>query len=261
MVKGSLTIVGAGIQAGAHLTLAAKAWIEQADKVVYTVADPVAADWLRQLNPSAEPLAAPESRSRRRVMYRAMTARILDLLAEGGRICAVFYGHPGVFADPAHAALKAARDAGYAAQMQPGVSAEDCLFADLGVDPGKRGFQSYEVTDFLIHQRRFDPHVPLALWQIAVIGYLGFYDGRRLPDRLAVLRDRLAESYGGAHEVTLYEAAIYPVHPPVIERVALQHLPEASVGQRATLYVPPAADAPLDRAMLARLGMAEETLN
>ncbi len=260
MAKGSLTIVGAGIQVGAHLTLAAKAGIEQADKVVYTVADPVTAEWLRQMNPSAEPLAAPDGRSRRREMYRAMTTRLLELLGQGERVCAVFYGHPGVFADPAHEAIREARRMGFEARMLPGVSAEDCLFADLGVDPGKHGFQSYEVTDFLIHRRRFDPHVPLALWQVAMIGDLGFYEGRQHIEGLAILRDVLAAIYGDAHEVALYEAAIYPVHPPVIERVRLDQLPQTPVGQRATMYVPPLDAAPLDRAMLARLGMDKEGL-
>jgi hypothetical protein len=37
--------------------------------------------------------------------------------------------------------------------MLPGISAEDCLFADLGIDPGIYGCQSYEATDFLANGR------------------------------------------------------------------------------------------------------------
>jgi precorrin-3B methylase len=51
---GSLTVVGTGIQLIGHLTLAAKAWIEQADLVLFAVADPVTAKWLRTLNATAQ---------------------------------------------------------------------------------------------------------------------------------------------------------------------------------------------------------------
>jgi hypothetical protein len=47
---GSLTVVGTRIHLGGDLTLAVKAWIEQADKVLFTVADPSAAnncEWLQ----------------------------------------------------------------------------------------------------------------------------------------------------------------------------------------------------------------------
>ena len=46
---------------------------------------------------------------------------------------------------------------GFNAQMLAGISAEDCLFADLGLDPGKNGCQSFEATDFLIRRRQFEP--------------------------------------------------------------------------------------------------------
>jgi hypothetical protein len=36
---------------------------------------------------------------------------------------------------------------GFDAVMLPGISAEDCLFADLGIDPGMIGCQSFEATD------------------------------------------------------------------------------------------------------------------
>jgi hypothetical protein len=44
------------IQLVGHLTLAAKAWIEQADLVLFAVAEPVTAKWLRTLNATAQAL-------------------------------------------------------------------------------------------------------------------------------------------------------------------------------------------------------------
>ena len=48
--------------------------------------------------------------------------------------------------------------------MLPGISSEDCLFADLGVDPGVSGCQSYEATDFLMNAPIIDSSTQLILW-------------------------------------------------------------------------------------------------
>ncbi len=256
MKTGSLTIVGTGIQLVGHITLGAKAWIEQADKVLFALADPVTAKWLKELNNTAEALPYNTKNQRRRDTYRQMTETMLNEVRKGLNVCAVFYGHPGVFADPAHAAIKQAREEGFRSQMLPGISAEDCLFADLGVDPGKNGCQSFEATDFLIRGRKFDPTSVLILWQISMVGNLGFYEKGSHVQGLKILAEVLEKYYGGDHEVVVYEAAVYhPVCSPVIDRYLLSKLPEAKVSEVSTLYVPPKTMAPLDRSMMARLAM------
>lgn len=254
-MNGRLIVVGTGIQLVSHMTLGAKSWIEQADKVLFGVADPAAAEWLQTLNPTAESLQYDRSRERRRDTYDRMVDQILQALAAGGTVCAVFYGHPGVFVYVAHAAMRQARAAGYEVQMLPGVSAEDCLVADLEFDPARYGCQSFEATDFLIRRRRFDPSAALILWQIAFIGNLGFYSNDGHVHGLTVLAEELSAVYGPAHEVVVYEAAVYPVCPPVIVRVSLAELPQAPVSTISTLYVPPKAASPLDEAMMTRLNM------
>ena len=258
MEAGSLTIVGTGIQLVGHLTLAAKAWIEQADKVLFAVADPVTAKWLRTLNPTAQALPYNTDNTRRRETYREMVESILAPVREGFNVCTVFYGHPGVFTDPAHEAIRQARREGFRAQMLAGISAEDCLFADLGLDPGKNGCQSFEATDFLIRRRQFDPTSSLILWQIAFTGNLGFYKQDSHLQGLTVLTEVLETHYNSDHEVIVYEAAVYyPVCEPVIQRIPLFKLPETSVTLASTLYVPPLAPAPVDREMMVRLGIQE----
>ncbi len=262
MKAGSLTVVGTGIQLVGHLTLAAKAWIEQADKVLFAVADPVTAKWLRSLNPTAESLPYNTNNHRRRETYQEMVEKILAEVRQGLNVCAVFYGHPGVFADATHEAIKQTRREGFKAQMLPGISAEDCLFADLGLDPGRNGCQSFEATDFLIRRRKFDPTSALILWQIAMIGNLGFYKPGEHFRPLTILTEVLKTHYESDHEVIVYEAAVYyPVCEPVIQRIPLSKLPESSITQVSTLYVPPQALAPVDREMMMRLGMsvAKET--
>lgn len=255
MPAGSLIVVGTGIHLVGDLTLAAKAWIEQAEKVLFAVADPATAKWLGTLNATAEALPVDQTVSRRREMHQQMVERILAEVRQGRRVCAVFYGHPGVFADPAHEAIRRARQEGFRATMLPGVSAEDCLFADLGLDPGRSGCQSFEATDFLIRRRQFDPHSPLILWQIGVIGHLGFYEKTKSGRGLTVLTEVLAGAYGPDHEVVVYEAAVYPVCEPVIERLPLAGLPGAGITAISTLYVPPRSAAPIDSEMMTRLGL------
>lgn len=258
MQRGSLTIVGTGIQLGGHLTLAAQAWIKQADKLLFAVADPVTAKWLQTLNPTAEALPYNTDCDRRRQTYGEMVERIMEAVRSGGTICAVFYGHPGVFADPAHGAIAQARREGYSAQMLPGISAEDCLFADIGIDPGKGGCQSFEATDFLIRQRKFDPNSHLILWQVALIGNRGFYQEGSEKRGLKVLAEVLQQDYPADHQVVIYEAAVYyPVCQPVINPIPLHSLPQAKVTTVSTLYVPPIGPAPVDQEMMVRLGMIE----
>lgn len=255
MPTGSLTVVGTGIQFVGHTTLAAKAWIEQADKVLFAVADPATAEWLGTLNPTAEPLPVNANYQRRREMYQEMVKRILIEVRQGLRVCAVFYGHPGVFTDPAHLAIKLAREEGFKAQMLPGISAQACLFADLGVDPGQNGCQSFEATDFLIRQRKFDPGSALILWQIAMIGNLGAYKQGEHEHGLSVLTEVLTSVYPADHEVVVYEAAVYPTSQPVILPLPLIGLPEAEITQASTLFIPPKTVAQVDADMLVHLGM------
>src|SRR5262249_45166489 len=168
---GSLVVVGTGIRAIAQMTQEAIAHIEMADKLYYLVCDPLTAQWLSDVNKTAESLyRLYKTATPRRDTYLEMVRIIVDAAVSGKRVCAAFYGHPGVFAFPTHEALRQVRSRGLPAQMLPGISAEDCLFADLGVDPGTAGCQSFEATDFLARHRTFDSYSSLILWQIAVIG-------------------------------------------------------------------------------------------
>ncbi|MBD0328854.1 MAG: hypothetical protein ICV64_01965 [Thermoleophilia bacterium] len=257
---GSLTVVGTGIQLGAQLTPEARVAITEADEVLYVVTDALVALWMERLNPRARSLQDlyAEGVSRRRT-YDAMADEIMAAVRRGRDVCAAFYGHPGVFVDPSHVAIRRARAEGYPARMLPAVSAEDCLFADLGVNPGAAGCQSYEATDFLVRRRAVDPSAALVLWQVGIVGRLDLApEGDR--SRLPVLVEYLLEFYPPEHEALLYEAAPYPACDPVIEDVRLADVASAPVGRLATMYVPPSERRRPDAAMLARLGIPETHL-
>ena len=255
MPEGSLTVVGTGIRAGVQLTPEARDALVRADEVLFLVAEPVAAAFLRRLNPVTRSLHhLYEPGVDRRHAYEAMVEEILGPVRTGREVCAAFYGHPGVFGAPAHEAVRRAREEGHEARMLPGVSAEACLFADLGLDPGVDGCQSYEATDFLVRPRRIDTKAVLVLWQVSVLGradYTPEPDGSRLP----VLAERLLRRYPARHEVILYEASPYPVGEPVVRRLRLVDLAAAELPRLATLVVPPLGPGRRDLRTMARLGL------
>jgi uncharacterized protein YabN with tetrapyrrole methylase and pyrophosphatase domain len=255
---GKLTVVGTGIKVVAHTTIEARAHMEQADKLLYLVADPATAYWIKTLNPSAEDLYVFYEEGKRRLKtYHEMVERILTEVRGGTNVCVALYGHPGVYAYPTHEAIRRARLEGYDAKMLPGICATDCLFADLGIDPGSDGCQMFEATDFLVFRRKFDPTCHLILWQISAIGVLTHENQMFNENGLNTLIEVLAECYDVSHEVILYQASQYPVCEPIIKRVQLSKLPEAGVTGISTLYVPPKdARPPADLAMQERLGIA-----
>ena len=255
MSAGSLTVVGTGIQLGTQLTPEARMAITTADVVFLLVAEPVMEAAIRRLNPETRSLQEHYVVGQsRKDAYEAMIVEILSHVREGQDVCAAFYGHPGVFVAPSHEAVRRAREAGFRARMLPGISAEDCLFADLGVDPARFGCQSYEATDFLVHGRRVDPTATLVLWQLGTVGNAAASAEAR-PSGLGVLVEVLLELYPRDHEVVVYEASPYPGFDPRISRVPLAELAPEHATAMSTLYVPPRKVARRDLRMLDRLGL------
>ena len=253
--RGSLVVVGTGISLVGQATLEAVAHMERAERLFYVANNPAVEAWIRRLNASATALHGLYGEGKRRQQtYREMAERILSAVRGGFEVCAAFYGHPGVFVRPSHDAIRRARREGFPARMLPGISAEDCLFSDLGLNPGESGCQSYEATDFLAHRRRFDSTAPLILWQVGVLGESSVRGGMRgRPERLAVLAQALRKHYGPRHPLVLYEAAQFPICNPRIERIRLARLPRAAVMPMTTLYIPPKPSRPMNKAIAAWL--------
>ena len=240
--RGQLVVIGTGLRTTGHFTTEALAWVQAADKVLYVVGDPVAEEVLRTLNPGGlETLQDCYGEGKPRIeSYREMIARILGHVRAGRRVCAAFYGHPGVFVYPSHEAVKQARAEGYAAVMLPGVSAEDCLFADLGVDPAEAGCQSFEATDYLFTRRTIDPAASVVLWQIGVLGNATFTAGEYDRSMMPWLVEKLRNVYPRGHRVAVYEAAIQLGCLPRITWVPVEALVRVPMSAASTLYIPPA---------------------
>lgn len=256
--QGSLVVVGTGIKTAGHLTTEAIAWIEQADAVPYVVGDPIAEAVIKRLNPKGAVSMAGyyEEGQSRMYAYNAMVEHILGCVRSDKKTVAAFYGHPGVFAYPSHESIRRAKREGYSARMLPGISSEDCLFADLGVDPAVGGCQSYEATDFMLNAINVEPSAQLVLWQIGTLGdwtyKTRFYDIRAMP----LLVRKLARFYPLSHVVTVYEAPMFPGVEPLIAQIPLYWLSDYPITAAMTLYVPPACARVPDSEMAALFAMS-----
>lgn len=259
-VGGSLVVVGSGIALGRHVSERTVSEVRYAD-TVFVMTDAFAREWLEGLRPDIQSLQCFYGDGKdRRQTYREMDTAIMEAVRDGKRVCAVFYGHPGVFADVPHEVIRKARAEGFEARMEPGVSAEACLYADLGMDPGDRGIQGFEATQFLVFDRVIDPTALLILWQVALAGDLSCTQFDADPGRLAVLRDKLLRWYRPDTDVILYEAAQLPMGGFRADHLALNDLPGAEFKEYTTLVIPPVQSLTPDESALAGLvGVAIRT--
>ena len=259
---GRLACVGLGMMLGAHLAPRARSHIEQADVVFGLVSDPVVELWLQRIRPDLRSLqpyygdGTPGGKPRPD-SYREMVEALVAEARAGRNVCGAFYGHPGVFAEVPHRAIALARAEGLEAVMEPGISAEDCLYADVGFDPGAVGCQHYEASQFMFYRRRIDPSAWLVLWQVGVAG------DRTLARRATgvahrrLLVELLSETYPATHGVIAYEAATLPISHPRVERLPLSRLAEARLDLQTTLAIPPAVPLQRNGAVLRRLEALE----
>jgi uncharacterized protein YabN with tetrapyrrole methylase and pyrophosphatase domain len=255
MAQGRLTVVGTGYNVAGQVTPETLSCLKKADRLFYLMSDPATSAWLKSLNAGAASLhdcyrvGEPGAEACAR-----MVERILAAVREGLEVCAAFYGHPAIFIPPGLESLRRARQEGFPARMLPALSFEDCLFADLGIDPGDHGRLMFEATDFLLRPRIFDPTACLILLQVGAIALVDFRE-EDTPNRagLRVLARVLAKHYPESHRVALYRIAQLPIFQPSITWVPLAGLPDASLSTCSTLYVPPLKRRPIHQEMLARL--------
>lgn len=251
---GSLACVGLGMMLGAHLSPRSRSHIEQADVVFALVSDPLVELWLQQMRPDVRSLQPYYAEGKlRTTTYREMVEAMLVEVRAGRRVCGVFYGHPGVFASVPHRSIDQARGEGFEAHMEPGISAEDCLYADLGIDPGWFGCQHYEASQFMFYQRRIDPSAYLVLWQVGIAGDRSLSRFATGADYRRLLVELLAQDYPLAHEVIAYEAATLPITTPRMGKMPLSGIVEADLGMETTLVIPPSRPMQRNHAMLERL--------
>lgn len=255
---GSIVCVGTGMTLGAHITPICRSHIEQAD-VVFTSAHPMMEQWVQTMNSDVRTLQRLYAEGKdRRITYREMVDAMMTEVRAGKKVVGAFYGHPGVFAWSPHKVIEQARQEGYAAHMEAGVSAEDCLYADLGIDPGSVGSQNFEASQFMFYQRNIDPSAYLILWQVAIAGDKSikrFSTGKAYRQLLVEL---LSESYPLEHQVALYECPTLALEPPRIDWIALKDFADADISLITTMVLPPSKKMLKNQQILDRLSALDK---
>lgn len=243
---------------GAQLGPRARATIEQADVVFGAASDPLVELWLQAMHRDVRSLQPYYAEgTSRQDSYRAMVEAMMAEVRAGQRVYGAFYGHPGVFARVPHQAIAQARREGFSAHMEPGVSAEDAMYADLGIDPGDFGCQHYETSQFMFYRRQIDPSAYLVLWQVGLAGDRTLRRFDTTPGHLEALVDRLGRQYPLDHRVIAYEAATLPMQAPRSDAFALAELASVELRLQTTLVVPPAFALERDEAMHVRITRVE----
>jgi uncharacterized protein YabN with tetrapyrrole methylase and pyrophosphatase domain len=258
---GSIVCVGIGMTLGSHIAPLCRSYIEQADVVFCGVSNAIVELWVKEMNPNVHSLQIYYQEGKdRRVTYREMVEAMMAEVRAGKNVVGAFYGHPGVFAWAPHKVIETARSEGFEAHMEPGISAEDCLFADLGIDPGKSGCQHFEASQFMFYQRRVDPSAYLILWQVGIAGDRSA--ARFTTDNAyrQVLLELLLEIYPADHQVALYEAPTLPIDPTRIDWIPLKDFATAEVNQHTTMAIPPSVKMTKNQAVLERLAELDRTL-
>lgn len=238
--KGSLVCVGLGITLGAHLTPIARSHIEQADIVFTSGNSGFMHAWLLQLNENVHDLQSLYQLGKSRgLTYQQMVDSMLEHVRLGKRVVGAFYGHPGMFVTPTHRAIEQAKSEGFFAKMEAGISAEDCLIADCGIDPGRMGCSHFEANQFINFHRKVDTSGYLILWQVGVLGDSSLTQFTSGPEYQALLVEVLLQYYPKHHPITLYEAANVAISQTRIEVIELKDFVGATVNQCTTMLIPP----------------------
>jgi precorrin-3B methylase len=256
-------IVGSGIKTISHLTTEAKAYITEACKVLYLVNEPVMQEWLKENSKTSECLDAIYFDYDKRLdAYHAIASKVIDEIKQHEFVCLVLYGHPTIFAAIGLDALALAKEE----QLEidhvtiPGISAMDCLFADLGVDPGDSGCFSIDVNDLLLFNKTIEPHSHLILWQIGMIGNCGKPSYEVSREKLIYLKEYLGKYYPSSQPITLYEASLYPAIPAKIETSTLEQLETLDYTPISSLYISPKEQPELNEEAAKRLGLTRALL-
>jgi hypothetical protein len=258
-MSGSLVCVGTGMLLGGHISPISTSYIEQADVVFSLMSTGITERWIEEMHGDVRSLQPYYQEGKNRnISYNEMVEAILTEVRLGKKVVTAFYGHPGVFACVSHRAIKQARLENFAAHMEAGISAEDCLYADLSLDPGKTGCINYECSQFMFYQRNIDPAALLVLWQVGLAGDKSLEKFSTGKAYRQVLVDLLLETYPSDHQVILYQAKVLPIDTMRAAHIALVDLVDVELFMHTTLVIPPSEKMQPNQEILTKLAAIDK---
>nr|WP_133136763.1 SAM-dependent methyltransferase [Legionella rowbothamii] len=232
--------MGSGIKSISHFTTEFKTYATSADKVLYLVNEPITKQWIEhysKLSESLEPIYFSEND--RQDSYDKIRDKILTDLESYDFITVILYGHPTIFADPGLQAIFEAQKNSIETIILPGISVENCLYADLKIDPGQFGCFHVEATELLLYDKSIDPTAHLCIWQPGMIGNRSIPKLNQKIKHLNLLKLKLKKHYPDDHIAIIYEASMYPSVEPRIHPFPLYEIENQTIETLSTLYLPP----------------------
>ena len=253
-----IAIVGLGILPGGHLTREAEEALRRCKEILYLDAGIATQAWLETLCPTATSLfGTTYSEGRPRLPgYHDMAARVLDAAMDHPPVGFAINGHPTVGVTAASLVARGAAQFDLDVAVLPGISAMDCLFAHLMLDPVVEGLQMFEATDLLLRRRPVHNDVPVLIWQVGTVESRLYTASPSRPERFSRFRAHLLTFYPADHPVTAVHASSHPLVPTTSWRFPLGGIEAEAERLHAgiTLYLPALARRPIsDTDLLADL--------
>ena len=256
MIVADIYIVGLGVLNVDQLTREVERVIRRSNEVLYVDTGVATRAHLASLCPRVTSLfeSSYEESSHRLNAYHHMAARVLDAALDHPPVTFAIHGHPVVGVYAPFLIRDMAGLLNLEVQVLPGISAMDCLFAELMVDPCVTGMQMYEATDLLLRRRPLQPDVPALIWQIGCVETTLHTMRVSNSERFERLRDHLLRFYPADHQVSACYSSPHPLMPSTVYRFAVQELCEQAhlLHSGFTLFIPAATERPIEDTELLR---------
>jgi hypothetical protein len=255
-------IAGLGVLNIDQITRETERVIRRSNEVLYVDTGVATRPYLESLCPRATSLfeTCYEETGHRLNAYHHMAARVLDAALGHPPVTFAMHGHPIVGAYTPFLIRDMANLLGLQVLVLPGISAMDCLFAELMVDPCVTGMQMYEATDLLLRRRPLQPDVPALIWQIGCVETTLHTMRISKPARFERLRSHLLRFYPPQHEVSAVYSTPHPLMPSTVRLFALRDICDYAhlLHSGFTLFIPSAIERPIeDQELLRRIDSVE----
>ncbi|HUU84899.1 MAG TPA: SAM-dependent methyltransferase [Phycisphaerae bacterium] len=255
-------IVGLGVLNVDHLTRETERVIRGSKEVLYVDTGVATRTYLESLCPRVTSLfeTSYEEAGRRLNAYHHMAARVLDAALDHPPVTFAMHGHPIVGVYAPFLIRDLASLLSLEVRVLPGISAMDCLFAELMVDPCVTGMQMYEATDLLLRRRPLRSDVPALIWQIGTVETTLHSMRVSRPARFERLRTHLLRFYPPGHEVTAAFSTPHPLMPSTLHRFAIRDICDRAhlLHSGFTLFIPSATERAIeDHDLLRRMDTVE----
>lgn len=239
-----IALIGSGMKGLLQLTKEAEIAIDKSEIIFRLNNHPEIIEFLEKRKPGMVIDLGEEYNidERRDLIYKRMAERIMSKFKEvNAPVCLVTSGHPTYLVSASQAIIRQSKRSEIKVRVIPGLSSLDNVFADIGFDPGIRGFQSYEATDLLIRNVQLNPDTPLFIWQPGAFQNFFYSIRKSKPEQFLAFIKYLEQFYPPTHPVYVLRTPTLTFTNPECHKISVESLVELSqkLSLLHILFVPP----------------------